>query len=136
MITTKYFYQPYLHKKNQERIYSSRPLLVMQEKEDKVLCYLRDIDMSFIVRPNELFTFGVMKISKTDKTEREVLFEMEKKIEIKNLQKGFQDRVRGEVKWKDHGIQVHWHIDEYKKEYIMSIPHIIIKDDEICNKIQ
>jgi hypothetical protein len=135
MITTKYFYQPYLHKKNQERIYSSRPLLVMQEKKDKVLCYLRDIDMSFIVRPNEVFTFGVMKISKTDKTEREVLFEMEKKIEIKNLQKGFQDRVRGEVIWKTHDTKISWHIDQYKKEYIMSIPNITIYNEEINKKI-
>lgn len=136
IIQTDYYYQPFIQKINGDRIYSSRPLLVIQEGDHKVLCYLRDIDMSLIVRKNEIYTFGVMKILKTDKTKKEVLFEMEKKIVITNLEKGFQNRVRGEVLWKEDNINIHWHIDLYQKEYIMSIPHISIKDDEICRRIK
>jgi hypothetical protein len=136
IIQTDYYYQPFIQKRNGDRIYSSRPLLVIQEGDHKVLCYLRDIDMSFIVRQNEVFTFGVMKILKTDKTKKEVLFEIEKKIMITNLQKGFQNREKGEVIWKEGNINIHWHIDLYQKEYIMSIPHISIKDDEICRIIK
>jgi hypothetical protein len=136
IIQTDYYYQPFIQKRNGDRIYSSRPLLVIQEGDHKVLCYLRDIDMSLIVRKNEIYTFGVMKILKTDKTKKEVLFEIEKKIVITNLQKGFQNRERGEVIWKEVNINIHWHIDLYQKEYIMSIPHISIKDDEICGRIK
>lgn len=136
ILNTHYYYQPYLQKKNGEKIYSSRPLLVLQDGDHKVLCYLRDVDMSLIVRQNEVYTFGVMKILKTDKTKKEVLFEMEKKIVVTNLKKTFQDRVRGDVQWKEGNIKVHWHIDLYQKEYIMSIPNISIKDDEICRRIQ
>lgn len=135
-LNTNYYYQPYIQKKNGEKIYSSRPLLIIQEGRHKVLCYLRDVDMSFIVCQNEKFTFGVMKILKTDKTKKEVLFEMEKKIVIQNLKKGFQNRERGEVQWKEGHIQISWHIDLYQKEYIMSIPNISIKDDEICSRIE
>lgn len=135
-LNTNYYYQPYLQKRNGEKIYSSRPLLVLQDGDYKVLCYLRDVDMSLIVRQNEVYTFGVMKILKTDKTKKEVLFEMEKKIVISNLQKGFQNRERGEVHWKEGDIKVHWHIDLYQKEYIMSIPNISIQNDEICRRIQ
>ena len=136
IIQTDYYYQPYLQKRNGEKIYSSRPLLVISNGDERVLCYLRDVDMSLIVRKNEIYTFGVMKILKTDKTKKEVLFEMEKKIVITNLQKGFQNRERGEVQWKEGPILIHWHIDLYQKEYIMSIPNISIKDDEICSRIK
>ena len=134
-LNTTHYYQPYLQKKNGERIYSSRPLLVIPDGDRKVLCYLRDVDMSLIVRNNEIYTFGIMKILKTDKTKKEVLFEIEKKIEITNLQKGFQDRVRGEVLWKTHDAKISWHIDQYKKEYIMSIPNITIYNEEINKRI-
>ncbi len=132
---TTHFYQPFLQKKNGERIYSSRPLLVIQDGSHKVLCYLRDVDLSLIVRENEKYTFGVMKISKEDKTKKELLFEMNEKIHIQNLKKHFQNQEKGEVIWKDQNIHVHWNIILYQKEYIMTIPHITIKNQHILDQI-
>ena len=133
--SSKYYYQPYLQKRNGDKIFSSRPLLIIHEDSCKALCYLRDIDMSIIVKENESYRFGVMKISKTDKTDKEELFEMQQKIHIVNLQKGFQNHERGEVFWKDNQIEIRWHIDHIRDEFIMSIPNIRIFNDDISKKI-
>jgi hypothetical protein len=133
--TSKYYYQPYLQKRNGNKIFSSRPLLIIDEGTSKVLCYLRDIDMSMIVKEREKYIFGVMKILKTDRNQKEVLFEMKGKIHIINLREGFQNYERGEVYWKTDDLEIRWHIDHIRNEYIMSIPSIKIKNEDIYKKI-
>ncbi len=143
---TEYNYFLFLQK-NDNMIIPSKPLLVISDKNDshiKDLHYLRDVDLSVIVEENELWTCGIIKAGKGlnprnilngEKENIKKILEFKTRIKMRNVKRGFQGSIQGDVIMKKSDFTIYWRVFKIGNDFIMSTPHLHIDDAELSGMI-